>query len=277
VAPGKVGFRIMSRLARVPFSASACILVALLLVSGCGAKRDVLPPGAAGADKFLYESGMAALKDRKWIDAREYFTKLIDGYPQSSYRADAKLGMGDVYLAEGTPDSLVFAQNEFREFLTYYPTSARADYAQYKLGMTHVRAMRGPGRDQTETKEAIKELEIFVQRYPSSSLSEEVQMRLREAKDRLGQHEFGIGLTYFRQRWYPGAVARFRELLKTDPAYTNRDAVYFYLAESLRRAQNPAEALPYYERLVAEFETSQYLEDARRWISEIKKTQDKRS
>ena len=252
-------------------------LVGLMLVSACGAKQNALPPGAAGADKFLYESGMAALKDRKWIDARDYFTKLIDGYPQSSYRADAKLGMGDVYLAEATPDSLVFAQNEFREFLTYYPTSARADYAQYKLAMTHFRGMRGPGRDQTETKEAVKELEIFMQRYPNSSLVEEVQMRLREAKDRLGQHEFGIGLSYYRQRWYPGAVARFRELLKSDPTYTGRDAVYFYLAESLRKANDKDQALPYYERLVAEFETSEYLEDARKWISELKRDADKRS
>jgi outer membrane protein assembly factor BamD len=256
---------------RVRIAAYTCALAALGLVTACGAKREVLPPGAAGADKFLYESGMAALKERKWIDAREYFTKLIDGYPQSSYRADAKLGIGDVYLAEGTPDSLVFAQNEFREFLTYYPTSARADYAQYKLAMTHFRGMRGPGRDQTETREAIRELEIFVQRYPGSSLAEEVQMKLREAKDRMGQHEFGIGLSYYRTRWYPGAVARFRELLKTDPAYTNRDAVYFYLAESLRRASNNDEAMVYYERLVAEFETSEYLEDARKWLSELKR------
>jgi outer membrane protein assembly factor BamD len=262
---------------RVPISAYTCTLVALVLVTACGAKREVIPPGAAGADKFLYENGMASLKDRKWSDARDYFTKLIDGYPQSSYRADAKLGMGDVYLAEGTPDSLVFAQNEFREFLTYYPTSARADYAQYKLAMTHFRGMRGPGRDQTETREAIRELEIFVQRYPNSSLAEEVQMRLREAKDRIGQHEFGIGLTYYRSRWYPGAVARFQELLKSDPAYTNRDAVYFYLAESLRKANDKDRALPYYERLVAEFETSEYLEDARKWISEIKGNPTKRS
>jgi outer membrane protein assembly factor BamD len=267
----------MNRFKCVPISLYSCMLIALVLGAGCGAKRNVLPPGTAGADKFLYESGMAALKDRKWIDARDYFTKLIDGYPQSSYRADAKLGIGDVYLAEGTPDSLVFAQNEFREFLTYYPTSARADYAQYKLAMTHFKAMRGPGRDQTETKEAIRELEIFVQRYPTSALAGEVQMRLREAKDRIGQHEFGIGLSYYRTRWYPGAVSRFRELLKSDPEYTNRDAVYFYLAETFRKADNPAEALPYYERLVAEFETSEYLEDARKWISELKRGLNKRS
>ena len=36
------------------------------------------------------------------------------------------------------------------------------------------------------------------------------------------------------------------------------------------KAEKTAEALPYYERLVQEFERSDYLEDARKRISELK-------
>jgi len=266
----------MPPLRRSSLSSVALIIAGSVLLASCGSRRDAPPPGAAGADQFLYDRGMAALKDKKWIDARDYFTKLIDGYPQSPYRADAKLGIGDVYVEQGTPDSLVLAQNEFREFLTFYPTSPRADYAQYRLGFTHFKAMRGAGRDQTETKQAIKELEIFLQRYRNSSLAAEVQARLRDAKDRLGEHDFNVGLHYYRTRWYPGAIGRFRDLLKTDPEYTRRDAVYFYLAESLLKTENKAEALPYYERLVKEFETSEHLNNARKRISELRLELDKR-
>ena len=42
-------------------------------------------------------------------------------------------------------------------------------------GMAHFRQMRAPQRDQTETREAIKEFEAFVARYPNSSLMPEVQ------------------------------------------------------------------------------------------------------
>jgi outer membrane protein assembly factor BamD len=247
------------------------LVTAVVLVAGaCGPKRDVLPPGTVGADQFLYEHGTAALKAKKWVDATDYFTKLIDGYPQSQYRADAKLGMGDVYLAQGSTESLVMAQNEYREFLTFYPTSPRADYAQYQLGMTHFKGMRAPERDQTETKDAIKEFEFFFQRFPNSSLRPQAEARLREAKDRLDQADFGVGLHYYRTRWYPGAIARFKELLKADPNFTNRDAVYFYLAESLLKTANTAEALPWYERLVSEFQSSQHLDEARKRISELK-------
>ena len=56
----------------------------------------------------------------------------------------------------------MLAINEFREFLSFYPTHTRADYAQYKLGMAHFYQMHGPERDQTETQEAINELTTFV-------------------------------------------------------------------------------------------------------------------
>jgi hypothetical protein len=51
-------------------------------------------------------------------------------------------------------------------------------------------------------------------------------------------------------------------VLTNDPAFTRRDAVYYHLAESLYRTEKKAEALPYYERILREFEQSEYLLDA---------------
>ena len=87
--------------------------------------------------------------------------------------------------ARATTESLLLAVNEFREFLTFYPTNPRADYAQYKLGMTYFKQMRGPQRDQTETREAVREFQTFVERYPNSQLRPEVEAKLREARDRV--------------------------------------------------------------------------------------------
>jgi tetratricopeptide (TPR) repeat protein len=81
-----------------------------------------------------------------------------------------------------------------------------------------------------------------------------------------------VGFYYFRVKWYKGAIDRFREVLKNDALYTGRDAVYFYLAESLLLSdkQNMAEALPFYERLLDEFDQSEYLERARKRVAELK-------
>jgi outer membrane protein assembly factor BamD len=246
------------------------LLVAAVTGAACAGKKDEVPTGAGAADKFLFDKGTESLNENRWFTAREYYRRLIDGYPQSDYRPDAKLGIADSYLGEGTLESLMLAVNEYREFLTFYPTNARADYAQYKLGMTHHKQMRGPQRDQTETREAIREFETFMERYPNSPLKPEVQEKLREARDRLSQSEYQIGYFYYRQRWYPGAIDRLRALLKADPGFTNRDAAYYHLAESLLKVRLDAEALPLYEKLLEEFEQSEYLEEARLRVTELR-------
>jgi outer membrane protein assembly factor BamD len=242
----------------------------LLAASACASASRSVPPGTTQPDKFLFDRGTEELAEENWLTAREFFRQILDTYTQSPYRPDAKLGVGDTYLGEGTPEALERAVNEFREFLGFFPTNPRADYAQYKLGMTYFRQMRSPQRDQTQTRDAVNEFQRFVERYPGSSLMPEVQARLRDARDRLSQANYQVGYFYYRQRWYPGAVDRFKQLLMDDPEFTNRDAVYFYLAEALFKANQRAEALPYYEKLVEEFQQSEFLTDATKRIAELK-------
>lgn len=248
--------------------------VALSLIvaaAACSTAPKRPPVGTLEPDKFLWERGTASLNERRWFTAREYFRQLVDSYPQSTYRADAKLGVADSYLGDGTLESQLLAINEFREFLSFYPTHRRAGYAQFKLGMAHYYQMRNAQRDQTETREAITELTTFVQRYPNDELIEEGKKRLREAKDRLGQAEFSVGFYYYRSiKWYPGAIERFLTLLKNDPDFTYRDSVYYYVAQSLIKIERPAEALPFLAKLIEEFDQSEHLVDARRQVDEIK-------
>ncbi len=256
-----------------PFRIAARLSVAIALLTAavaCGGGRSAAPPPGIAPDEFLFTRGTTAMMEEKWLDARQYFQQIVDNYPQSTRRPDAKLGLGDSFLGEKTTESLVFAANEFREFLQFYPIHSRADYAQYKLAMSHYEQMRAPERDQTETREALRQFDVFFERYPASALTTEVRQKWRDTRNRLSQASLSIGVFYYRSRWYPGAIERFKEILKDDPGFTSRDALYFYLAESLIRTDKKAEALPYLERLVAEFNQSEHLEDARTRIQELK-------
>jgi outer membrane protein assembly factor BamD len=252
------------------FATLALLALSLAACATGGAKK--VPTGTPEPDRFLWERGTEALNKKRWIVAREYFRQLVDSYPQSPYRADAKLGVGDSYLGEGSAEAFVLGINEYREFLSFYPTHPRAYYAQFKLGMAHFYQMRAPARDQTETREAVRELTVFVERYPNSALTEEGKQRLREAKDRLGDSEFAVGQQYYRMKYYPGAIGRLKPLIESDPEYSNRDAAFYYLGESLVGMQQTSAALPYFERIVKEFEQSEYLERARKRIEELQAT-----
>lgn len=242
-----------------------------LSVGACASSgRGAVPSGTAQPDQFLYQRGTEALENKKWLTAREYFKQVTETYTQSPIRPDAKLGVGDTYLGEGSVESLVLAIAEFQEFLSFYPTHPRADYAQYKLAMAHHRQMRSPQRDQTETRDAIREFQTFITRYPNSSLMSEVKTRLRESQDRLSESETEVGTFYYRIRWYPGAIDRLSAVLKQDPQFTGRDRVYFYLSEALIKVNRKAEAMPLLDKLLQEFEKSDYLEDGKKRLDELK-------
>jgi outer membrane assembly lipoprotein YfiO len=246
------------------------VALALIGLAACAAKKPTdVPTGTTPPDQFLFQRGDDSMKRQRFDDARKYYQQIVDNYPQSPLRADAKLGVGDTYLQQGGDANMVLAENEYKEFITFYPTSARVDYAQYKLAMTHFNRMRAPERDQTETAATVREFEVFFDRYPNSMLTMEVRQKWREARSRLSEASYKVGLYYFRARWYPGAIDRFKEVLKQDPEYPDRDAVYYYLAESLLRSDKKAEAVPYYDRLVKEFEQSDYLADARRKLETL--------
>ena len=249
-------------------------IVLLVMLSACTSSVKKPPVGTLEPDKFLWERGADELNKKHWLTSREYFRQLMDSYPQSQYRADAKLGLADTYLGEGSAESKVLAINEYREFLSFYPTHKRAYYAQFKLGMCHFYQMHSADRDQSETIEAIAELTTFVERYSRAEqnpLLDEGRARLREAHDRLSDYDYKVGYFYLKtQKFPPAAIERFKDILKTDPEYSRRDAVYYYLAEAYVRMQRPKEALPLLDRLIDEFESSEYLEQAKKLSDTLK-------
>jgi len=261
---------------RFDFAALLILTVTAAVAAGACAthSRNSVPAGTTEPDKFLFDRGTSELANKKWLTAREFFKQVVETYTGSPYRPDAKLGLADTYLGEGTSEALVLALNEYTEFLSFYPTNKRADYAQYKIGMTHFKQMRAAQRDQTETREAVKAFQTFLDRYPAGPARtvdiNEVKSKLRQAQDRLSQADYQVGFFYWRAKWYPGAIDRFKTLLKQDPEFGGRDGAYFYLSDSLIKMKLGPEALPYLEKLVAEFERSQYLVPARKLIASLK-------
>ena len=98
--------------------------------------------------------------------------------------------------------------------------------------------MLSPERDQTSTINALREIEAFLRLYPNSQHMPEVLALQKQARDRLSDSEYRVGLLYFRSRWYP----RRRPAVRGDSqgrirSTTRRDAVYYHLAESLLRTR----------------------------------------
>jgi outer membrane protein assembly factor BamD len=246
------------------------VMLALTTIVACGKSKANLPAaGSVDADKYLFDHGTDALERKHWIEGREYFRKLVDTYPQSPFRQEAKLGIGDSYLGENSIESNILAVNEFKEFLSFFPGNARTDYAQYKVALAYAQQMLGSDRDPTPAQDALAATDLFARNFPTSQYADEVQKVRRQALDNISGHDYKVGLFYYRRRWYPGAIERFKALLEKDPEFPQRDAIFFYLGEMYHLSKQDAQALPYFDRVVKEFAKSDFLERAQKGIDEI--------
>ena len=173
-------------------------------------------------------AGRKALEKKHWVDAREYFRRLVDTYPRSSYRAGRQARHRRYLPRRGRASSrYILAANEFREFLQFFPLNPRADYAQYRLALAQMKQMLGPQRDQTATHEALAEFDAFRQSYPNSKYKPEVEKLYRETRDRLSDRVPGRSVLLPVAPGMPARSSRLQGLLNDDPGYSHRDERLF--------------------------------------------------
>src|SRR6201981_4246156 len=128
----------MSR--RIPVIA---VLGVLLLTAACTNKKVNNPLANVGSkqpDKVLFDRAMDAMKHNRFDVARITLQTLINTYPDSEYIARATLAVADSWYAEGGTASLAQAEQEYRDFETFFPNMPEAAEAQLKIAHIHSQA-----------------------------------------------------------------------------------------------------------------------------------------
>ncbi len=219
----------------------------LVLASACTNKKSVNPLAKIDSkqpDKVLFDKAMDAMRHNRFDVARLTLQTLINTYPDSEFVARAKLAVGDSWYAEGGTASLAQAEQEFRDFETFFPNMPEAAEAQLKIANIQYQQMEKTDRDFTHAKRAEDEYRNLILQYPDSKLVPEAKQHLMEVQEALAEREFGIGRFYYLRESYPASIARLKSLVEKYPLYSKADeALYLlgqnYEGESLRLRQRP--------------------------------------
>ena len=123
------------------------------------------------------------------------------------------------------------AINAGKRYVSLYPSSEDAAYAQYIVGLSYFRQIRDVTQDQKESRRAIEAMDEVVQRWPESEYVEDAKAKIRFARDQLAGKEMQIGRYYLERREYIAAVKRFRYVVEN---YSNTRHVEEALARSPR-------------------------------------------
>lgn len=207
----------------------------LLLTAGCSNKKSVNPLAGVGSkqpDKVLFDKAMDAMKHNRFDVARMTLQTLINTYPDSEYIARAKLAVGDSWYAEGGTASLAQAEQEYRDFETFFPNMPEAAEAQLKIANIQYQQMDKSDRDYTHAKRAEDEYRNLIMQYPDNTkLVKEGKLRLLEVQEVLADREFSIGRFYYLRQSYPASIARLKSLVEKYPLYSGADQALFILGQ----------------------------------------------
>ncbi len=220
-------------LRRSPLIATLAML--LILSAACTNKKSVNPLANVGSkqpDKVLFDKAMDAMRHNRFDVARMTLQTLINTYPDSEYLARAKLAVGDSWYAEGGTASLAQAEQEYRDFETFFPNMPEAAEAQLKIANIQYEQMEKADRDYTHAERAEEEYRNLIMQYPDNAkLVKEGKLRLLEVQEVLAEREFDIAKFYYLRMSYPASIARFKSLIDKYPLYSRADEALFLLGQ----------------------------------------------
>src|SRR5450755_908455 len=207
----------------------------LALTTACTNRKSVNPLAKIDSkqpDKVLFDRAMDAMRHNRFDVARLTLQTLINTYPDSEFVARAKLAVGDSWYAEGGTAALAQAEQEYKDFRTFFPNMPEAAEAQLKIANIHYQQMEKPDRDYTNAKRAEDEYRKLILQYPDSKLVPEAKQRLMEVQEVLAEREFDIGRFYYLRESFPASIARLQTLVDRYPLYSRADEAEYLLGQN---------------------------------------------
>jgi outer membrane protein assembly factor BamD len=187
----------------------AAVLGAAVTLSAC--KTDVAGTKDAYADDepagTLYNTGLAYMNAGKMRDAVKSFNEVDRQHPYSEWARKALIMSSYASYQSGKFDDAIQTANRY---LTLYPGTEDAAYAQYLIAQSDYKRIPDVTRDQKSTEQAMEGMREIVERYPGSEYADDARRKVIQTRDQLAGKEMQIGRYYLERREYIAAVNRFK-------------------------------------------------------------------
>jgi outer membrane protein assembly factor BamD len=161
--------------------------------------------------EYVYQQGEQAMERKDYIQATSRYNTVRNQFPYSRWAAMANLRIGDAYFEQQQYASAV---QQYRGFIQLYPRHEKVEYAHWHVALAFYEQMPSDffilpptyERDLSTTRDAAREIRIFLRRFENSEFATEANQKLRETLRVLADHEYYVA-TYYFERDNPRATA----------------------------------------------------------------------
>jgi outer membrane protein assembly factor BamD len=186
------------------------LILCTALLAGCASSSDtakILNPDPPGK---MFADADALMSRGKYEAAAAKFEDVDREHPYSPEARRAIVMSAYAYYKAGKlPEAIASAER----YTTMHPGTKEAPLAHHIIASAHFDQIKGPNKDQSETRKALEELKKLKARYPDSTYAKEADNRIRLCEDTLAAAEMEVGRYYVKKRNYGAAINRFKTVV----------------------------------------------------------------
>ncbi len=202
-------------------------LFAVAVVSSCISQQD---KAMKSADKaYILKVANENFAKKKWKNALALYDRLAnlvagtDDFPNVAYNTAS---------ANYYDKSYKLAGHQFKNFSINFPKDPRAEEAAYLSALCYYEGSMDYNLDQSSTELAINELQSFLNEYPASERSKNINTMIDELSYKLEFKAFENARQYFNMGEYKAANTALENVLNDFPSTKLRPKIYGYIMNS---------------------------------------------
>jgi len=235
-------------------------------VQGCGDYQKVLK---STDPEFKWEKAQEYFADDRCLQSLPLLQELIGLFRGTERMEDVYFMYAEAHLCA---QDWFMGRYSMRNFAKTFPNSNRSEEAEFRAALCSYRLSPGPELDQSETQVAMDELQLFLDRYPSTILKDSCNSMIFQLRGKLETKAWKGAELYFTTSKYQSASKALQQFMNDWPTSRYAEEAQFlvlksqflYAEQSTSRRQEEryADAIESYFTFAARFPESARLNEA---------------
>jgi outer membrane protein assembly factor BamD len=250
------------------------LLLMMLIMASCSKYQKLLK---STDNELKFQKAIEYYEKGDYHRSIGLFTDVIPAY-RGTQRAEQ---INYYYaMAHYKQRDYVMASHYFRTFTQAFPLSEHAEEFLYLAAYCKYLDSPRPSLDQTSTLEAIRELQIFINRYPASEKVEQANNLIDELRGKQEKKVFDQAILYFNLKDFVASVTTFNRLIRDFPDSALREEAMFTIVRAYfdyaqmsipqRQTERYTEAVNAHNRLQRHFPESRFLVQSEQYLEQAK-------
>ena len=202
-------------------------IFAIAVLASCKSQQE---KALRSADKnFILKTANENFAKKKWKNALALYDRLPNLVAGTD---DAPNVVFNSAYANFYDKNYRLAGNQFKNFSVSFPQDSRKEEAAYMSALCYYNGSMDYNLDQSSTELAINELQEFLNNYPNSERSKNINTMIDELSYKLEFKAYENAKQYFRMADYKATTVAFENVLDDFPSTKLRPKIYDYMMKA---------------------------------------------